>query len=79
MSEYLGDGLFLSIALILGFFVRPYQYRKWLGISCFVLGGVTAFMVMPKIDGLDLGAIPIMLFSFGAGLYFDRHRYSNDD
>lgn len=79
MSEYFSDGLFLSIALILGFFVKPYRYRKWLGISCFVLGGVAAFIVVPKIDGLDLGAIPIMVLCFGAGLFFDRHRYSNDD
>ncbi|MGG7650845.1 hypothetical protein SAMN04490185_5504 [Pseudomonas frederiksbergensis] len=79
MSEYLGYGLLLGIALILGFFVRPYRYRKWLGISAFVLGGVAAFIVVPKIDGFDLDALPIMLLSFGAGLFFDRHRYSNDD
>ena len=79
MSEYLGDGLLLSIALILGFFVRPYRYRKWLGISAFVLGWVAVFIVVPKIDGLDLGALPIVLVSFGAGLFFDRHRYSHDD
>jgi predicted ferric reductase len=79
MSEYLGDGLLLSIALILGFSVRPYRYRKWLGISAFVLGWVTAFIVVPKIDGLDLDALPVVLISFGAGLFFDRHRYSNDD
>jgi hypothetical protein len=79
MSEYLGYGLLLGIALILGFFVRPYRYRKWLGISAFVLGGVAAFIVVPKIDGFDLDVLPIMLLSFGAGLFFDRHRYSNDD
>jgi|GEM_PF-2105992 len=55
MSEY---GLYAgayAVFLLFFFYLKSYRLRKWLGITLFVLGFMSIFMLPPFIAGFDVG------------------------
>ena len=71
----------LVFALVLFFlldrFVKPYRFRKWLGVLLVVAGAVgcvAASQVRPL--GVDLGLLSIFAVALGVGLFLKRRRFN---
>jgi hypothetical protein len=75
MNEY---GLYAgayAVFLLLFFYLKSYDLRKWLGIALVALGLVSIFMLPPFIADFDLGIASIYVIGSGAALFFSRTRY----
>lgn len=75
MNEYGLYALAYAVFLLLFFYMKSYDLRKWLGIALVVLGFASIFMLPSFISGFDLGIASTSVIGIGAALFFSRARY----
>jgi hypothetical protein len=75
MNEYGLYALAYAMFLLLFFYMKSYDLRKWLGIALVVLGFASIFMLPSFISGFDLGIASTSAIGIGAALFFSRARY----
>lgn len=76
MNEYGLYAIAYAVFLLVFFYLKSCELRKWLGIALVVLGLASIFMLPPFIAGFDLGIASTNAIAIGAALFFSRARYA---
>ncbi|EPJ86625.1 MULTISPECIES: hypothetical protein [Pseudomonas] len=75
MSEYGLYALAYAVFLLLFFYMKSYDLRKWFGITLLALGFASIFALPSFISGFDVGIASTSAIAIGAALFFSRARY----
>ncbi|WP_369987709.1 hypothetical protein [Pseudomonas xanthosomatis] len=76
MSELIHLIIAMTVCALLDRYLKPYAWRKWLGVTLMVIGPVGSVVASQvRWMGLDIGLLSVFAAALGVGLFRRRWRF----